>query len=208
MVEPLNEDMKISTLFIIAATAVLSSASATQKAESGLPPSGGVKNSALGALPFIQIPDASYDVRVLRMNLPVGRHRSFTGLDVGLIANIVDGTESGLAFAFGCNMAGDADGLVQLSMLFNNVDNPSAGIQLSCVNLAGDDYDGVQVGAVNMSGRLSGLQLGLYNWAEGAYGVQIGLLNVAGELRGMQLGLLNIASESSVPVLPILHLGF
>lgn len=176
--------------------------------DADLPPSGGVKNSAFGAWPFVQVPDETYDVNVLRMNIPIGKHRSFTGLDIGLLANVIDGRQSGVAFATVGNMAGRSEALLQIAAAFNYVDRPSSGFQFGCVNVTGDDYAGPQLGIVNLTGLIGGFQLGVYNQAERVDGVQIGVLNVAGELAGLQFGLLNIASASSVPVLPLLHIGY
>ena len=202
---------RVKTVLLIAACSCLAAfaetdCDAVMYAE--LPPSAGAKNSALGAWPFVQVPDENYDISVLRVNIPIGKHRSFTGLDIGLAANVVSGKASGFAFAPVCNMAGRGDALVQTAAVFNSVDYVSGGVQLSCANVAGDDYMGLQLGVVNLSGLIGGFQLGVYNQAERVGGVQFGLLNIAGELNGVQIGLLNIASESSVPVLPILHIGY
>ncbi len=176
--------------------------------DAGLPPSAGVKYTAFGAWPVVQVPGEGYDINLFRLNLPIGKHRSFTGLDIGLLANLVSGRSSGVAFTTVGNVVGRGEALVQFAAVFNSVEHVSSGVQFSCANVAGDDYFGLQLGPVNLSGLIGGLQLGVYNQAERVGGVQFGLVNVAGELNGVQFGLLNIASESSVPVLPILHIGY
>lgn len=188
------------------ATSVVSADDAVLDA--GLPPSAGEKNTAFGAWPIVQVPGEDYDIKLFRMSIPIGKHRSFTGLDIGLLANLVTGRSSGVAFTTVGNMVGRGEALVQFAAVFNSVENVSSGMQISCANVAGDDYMGFQLGPVNLSGLIGGLQLGIYNQAERVGGMQFGLVNVAGELNGVQFGLLNIASESSVPVLPILHIGY
>lgn len=173
-----------------------------------LPPSGGEKHSAFGAWPVVQIPGETYDIDVLRINLPFGKHRTVSGLDFGLLANMTIGRSSGLSFATIGTMAGRGAGLFQIAAVFNAVEVDSSGMQLALTNVAGADYAGVQIGLVNLSGGFEGLQLGVYNQSETASGLQFGLVNVTGELRGVQFGLLNVASASSVPVLPLLHFGY
>ena len=203
--------MRMKTfLLIVACGCLAASASSVDDVvlDADLPPSAGVKNSAFGAWPIVQVPGEDYDINVFRLNIPIGKHRSFAGLDFGVVANVVSGRASGFAFTTVGNMAGRGQALVQMAAVFNSVDHVSSGVQFSCVNVAGDDYMGIQLGPVNLSGLIGGLQLGIYNQAERVGGVQFGILNIAGELNGVQFGLLNIASESSVPVLPILHIGY
>lgn len=59
---------------------------------------------------------------------------------------------------------------------------PLLGFLFSGVNYAGADMRGVQIGAVNLAGKLSGLQLGLVNYAQRAEaGVQVGVVNLIAE---------------------------
>ena len=78
--------MRMKTfLLMIACGCLAASASSVDEAvlDAELPPSAGVKNSAFGAWPIVQVPGEDYDINVFRLNIPIGKHRSFAGLDFG-----------------------------------------------------------------------------------------------------------------------------
>jgi len=68
------------------------------------------------------------------------------------------------------------------------------------VNVVRGDFNGVQLGAVNLDHRRAqGLQVGLFNRAETMEGLQFGLVNMTRRLHGVQIGLVNIKQETTKP---------
>lgn len=160
---------------------------------------------AFGAYPVAEFPEASHDVAGLRLNLLAGRHRNVAGVDMGVLANICDGSFSGIEFAAVCNVVGDSAWSAQFATVCNYSSNYARGVQLALVNLSDEDFAGIQLGCCNFVGDFGGLQTGLFNSAESGVGVQFGLVNVSGGFTGVQLGLLNINLSSGVPVLPVMN---
>lgn len=163
---------------------------------------------AFGAYPIVELPGRDYDVTGFRLNLLAGRHRNVAGFDMGVFANICDGSCSGFEFAAVCNVVGDSAWSAQFSAICNYSSNYSKGFQFAVVNWSNEDFAGAQLGCFNFVGDFGGLQLGLLNSAESGGGVQFGLVNVSGEFTGVQFGLLNINLSSGVPVLPIVNVMF
>ena len=163
---------------------------------------------AFGAYPIVECPGRDYDVTGFRFNLFAGRHRNVAGFDVGVFANICDGSCSGFEFAAVCNVVGDSAWSAQFSAICNYSSNYSKGFQFAMVNWSNEDFAGVQLGCFNFVGDFGGLQMGVLNSAESGGGVQFGLVNVSGDFTGVQFGLLNINLSSGVPVLPIMNVMF
>lgn len=139
------------------------------------------------------------------------------GLQLALIANVVNGSMTGLQLAE-----------------VNYVRNHMRGVQLgaglvTALNLAGD-MTGAQINvgilAMNYSGNVHGAQINIglcgnhardvegaqvgltLNTARKLRGFQLGLINYAGELRGIQVGLLNLSREDTWSAYPLLHARF
>ena len=104
-----------------------------------------------------------------------------------------EGTVHGLALALPRSRHFDVVG-VQFGGI-NIADRRLAGLQLGAVNMAGR-VDGVQIGAVNAcDGLVRGVQLGAVNDTDDLRGLQIGAMNVTKHLsRGVQIGLVNFVS--------------
>ena len=107
----------------------------------------------------------------------------------GNIAAIVKGAQVGGA---GNNIALVLDGL-QVAGEMNSAYR-LRGFQCSAIVNSGSVLDGVQLSAINLSDTCCGLQVGVVNYAN--------------EMHGCQIGLCNIISSSSVPVLPVVNVGF
>lgn len=68
------------------------------------------------------------------------------------------------------------------------------------VNVVEGNFQGVQLGAVNLNRRRSkGLQIGFVNRARRVQGVQFGAVNMAHTLDGLQIGLVNLKSRTRKP---------
>ena len=76
------------------------------------------------------------------------------------------------------------------------------------VNYAETSFTGLQVGAVNIGGRVRALQVGAYNGADDMSGVQIGLINHARIMRGVQIGFINVIENNNLPFFPVINLFF
>ena len=107
--------------------------------------------------------------------LSIGLVNGSMGESAGLSFGLVNYAESyvGLQWSFvnftGQNMSGWQGG-------------PIFGLLLSAVNFTGGDMRGVQLGAVNLAGKLSGVQVGAVNYSQRAEsGLQVGVLNLIAE---------------------------
>lgn len=137
---------------------------------------------AIGLFPPLQFPSSDFEVTGLRLGI-VGKNRSMSGLDVGLLGNITDQAFTGIA----------------ISGLFN-------------YNKTSADIIGLQIaGVANINGidsALYGVQVGLFNKVNKVYGLQLGLINVAKELHGVQIGLINFNESGPFKASPIINASF
>ncbi len=171
---------------------------------------------AVGFIPPVQFPPSDFDVTGLRLSLLVGKHRTMTGIDVGLIGNVTDVEFAGLAISGGFNRSFGPTTIIglQLAGLANiNTQKTSVyGFQLAAVNsnTAESKIAGFQLGLVNLSQNttIGGVQVGVYNVAREVYGLQIGLVNRATNLHGLQIGLVNFHEQGVFAVCPIINFGF
>lgn len=78
----------------------------------------------------------------------------------------------------------------------------SAGLSLGLLANYADNYKGIQLAPVNVArGAVSGWQGGIVNFTEDRMaGLQIGVVNIAGRLTGLQLGLINYAATAKMGV--------
>ena len=69
---------------------------------------------------------------------------------------------------------------------------------------------GIAIGGMGQfSEKVAGLEIGsLFNYATEVVGVQIGVVNVTGKLEGIQIGAVNVATKGPIPVLPGLNVGW
>jgi hypothetical protein len=76
------------------------------------------------------------------------------------------------------------------------------------VNYVEKNFTGLQVGAVNIGGRVKALQVGLFNEADDMSGLQIGLINHTRMMRGVQVGFINVIENNDLSFLPIVNFFF
>ncbi len=146
----------------------------------GFPPAPYVATSpfALSFAPKFEVPDESWDVAVLRINLLVGSHRAVCALDVGTLGNFADYKMNGIGVAGLFNSVGESDGAIHVAGLFNFAAFDFAGCQISGLYSCTEGSQfGLQVGAANYAGCLTGVQIGVFNYAETLHGIQIGAFN-------------------------------
>ena len=155
---------------------------------------GGTYYMSMGILPVshMEFPGPDADVRILRLNLTAGRHKSMFGLDVGTVGNWTSGDSGGIAMA----------------ACYNVSRRKCFGMQLSCVNFTEDAHCGAQTGICNLTWGIRGVQLGLVNVTSDGAGTQIGLYNVAEQFSGVQLGLVNMNMASPMMMMPFLNVWF
>jgi len=80
--------------------------------------------------------------------------------------------------------------------VFNLLEGPLVGAQLSGVFNRASSVAGAQVGLVNISGEVRGTQVGLVNVAAGEVrGTQVGLVNIARQVHGLPIGLVNVSEK-------------
>ena len=176
---------------------------------------GGARAALAEEFPFsvavfhpLQLPNETFDVGVMRLNLIYGESCTVHFIDLGLV-NKTTVDQGG--FQFG---------------LVNMVDGYFHGWQEGFVNIVGGDFTGYQDGVVNSvhgnftgwqdgmvnitGGDLKGLQTGIWNQVStAATGLQIGIVNIAGGLSGFQIGVLNFnMSKDPLGFFPIVNLSF
>ena len=93
------------------------------------------------------VPNHSWDVTGVRLNLGWGAYRDTAAFDFGVFS-----------------ASRSASGLF-VNVFGNYTASGAAGWQTGLVNVVGDQMRGLQVGLVNYAERLSGVQIGLLNFA-------------------------------------------
>jgi len=185
----------------------------------------GCSSFAVGIVPGVSFPEEDWDVLLLRMNLLAGRHRSVSFVDLGLVANEVDGQSLGLQLSGVWNRNLGSPGQFQIAGAANLCDGEFYGWQCAgLVSLARSDFEGwqcagllnfaeggaegLQTGLVNAAERLDGVQIGVANYARSGSGVQIGVFNWAQSFTGVQIGAGNIIVNAPIPFLPLVNASF
>ena len=150
---------------------------------------------ALSFAPKFEAPDESWDVILFRLNVLVGSHRAVYALDIGGLGNFADYKMDGIGVAGLFNSVGESDGAFLVAGLFNFVAFDFSGCQISGFYSATEGtHCGLQVGAVNYSGKLVGVQIGVVNYAE--------------RLEGVQIGLINGSKTAPLSFMPVMNIGF
>lgn len=120
------------------------------------------------------------------------------GFQIGLGANVVDGTASGVQLAGALNhVSGDVTG-AQLALGANIAQGTVRGLQDSFLFNRAGDLHGLQLAAVNVAGDVDGVQLGLVNVARRVRGAAIGLVNIADDIDGLPLAPFSVTSTGGV----------
>ena len=143
----------------------------------------------------LQLPDSTYNINGLALDVIYGEHHNMNGLDVGLVSfntgNVKALQIKGLASWTDFSVYG-----WQMSGLANVAMGNAYGLQLSSlVNYNRGEFAGVQIAAANCNGALYGFQTGVFNYNKGACrALQFGLVNSdVNDYRGWSLGALNYA---------------
>ncbi|MEI6438489.1 MAG: hypothetical protein WCO69_07055 [Candidatus Omnitrophota bacterium] len=138
----------------------------------------------------LQLPNETFDVGIMRINLFYGVNETVHFIDLGVInktrvdqggfqfglANMVDGYFHGWQVGALNIVGGDCRGLQE--GVFNSVHGDFTGWQAGAVNITGGNYTGLQTGVWNEVGtKMSGFQIGVVNFAGRLGGFQIGVLN-------------------------------
>lgn len=150
---------------------------------------------ALSFAPKLEVPDESWDVVLLRLNVLVGSHRAVYALDIGGLGNFADYKMDGIGVAGLFNSVGESDGAFLVAGLFNFTAFDFSGCQISGFYSATEGtHCGLQIGAANYSGKLVGVQIGVVNYAE--------------RLEGVQIGLVNGSNTAPLSFMPVMNIGF
>ena len=108
------------------------------------------------------------------------RDTEVTGASIG-VWNENPSPKFNWQFGFVNGATGDSTGVQWFIFLptFYNYAEIYTGAQIGVVNYTCEEFVGLQMGFVNISGQLTGLQLGFVNYAKTAQnGLQIGLVNI------------------------------
>jgi hypothetical protein len=123
---------------------------------------------------------------------------SLKGLQIGLAANVVDGTGTGVQLASALNhVTGDVLG-AQLALGANIAQGAVRGMQGSSLFNRAGELKGLQLAAVNVAGDVDGVQLGLINVARRVRGTAIGLVNIADDIDGLPLAPFSVTRTGGV----------
>ena len=119
-----------------------------------------------------------------------------TPVKLSLVPNVcvpAANTVHGLDFGIIGTQSKEVQG-VQLSWIYNKVDNKMVGVQSSLVDLAGN---------------VTGVQWGFVNSADSVNGAQLGFVNITGTLNGIQIGLVNMIKKGApLPFMVIANANF
>lgn len=131
------------------------------------------------------------------------------GLHIAGLFNHDGGLFRGLQLAL-LNSAKDLSG-VQLSVTANVTTGRTVGLQIGPANYnsyGSGEFEGLQLGAINVAGVARGFQFGVVNTARQVRGLQFGLINVCRKLYGAQIGLLNLHLDNRLmPAMIIMNIG-
>lgn len=164
---------------------------------------------AIAFAPRFEFPDESWDVVMLRLDILVGRHRNFHGLDIGGLGNFTVGEMGGIGVAGLFNDCGSSKAAILVAGAVNHSSWKFSGGQVSGLfSWTEGLHSGLQVAPVNKAGRLDGVQIGALNMAGPGTGLQIGVINVAERLSGFQIGAININRDSTMPFMPVINFAF
>lgn len=164
---------------------------------------------AIAFAPRFEFPDESWDVVMLRLDILVGRHRNFHGLDIGGLGNFTVGEMGGIGVAGLFNDCGSSKAAILVAGAVNHSSWNFSGGQVSGLfSWTEGLHSGLQVAPVNKAGRLDGVQIGALNMAGPGTGLQIGVINVAERLSGFQIGAININRDSTMPFMPVINFAF
>lgn len=164
---------------------------------------------AIAFAPRFEFPDESWDVVMLRLDILVGRHRNFYGLDIGGLGNFTTGEMGGIGVAGLFNDCGSSKAAILVAGAINHASWNFSGGQVSGLfSWTEGLHSGVQIAPVNRAGRLEGVQIGAVNLSGPGTGLQIGVVNVAERLSGFQIGVLNFNRDSRLAFMPVLNCAF
>lgn len=144
----------------------------------------------------LQVPTSDFDVGGLRINAIYGECQHFDGLDISTVG-YARGHANGLQLALLANVV-DGDGMGLQAGAVNYVKGSYDGLQIGAVNYA----------VANAQSKAQALQIGFYNGSDYIKGMQIGVINVAREMIGVQLGVVNVIQNKDVSFLPIINCYF
>ena len=126
----------------------------------------------------IQVYPENNSISGIRLNFILGKNKSMTGFDWGIVNQVGSGGVVGVQWGFANISSGNV-----------------VGWQSGLFNLDEKDVKGFQWGWYNTGAHVNGFQLGLVNSAQSLYGVQIGLINF-------------IKTGGQFPVFPIVNWSF
>jgi hypothetical protein len=144
----------------------------------------------------LQVPSSNFDVGGLRINAIYGECQNFDGFDISTVGR-ARGHGNGLQVALLANIV-DGDGLGLQIAPVNYVSGSYDGWQIGAVNY----------GAANPQSTAQALQIGFFNGSDFIKGCQIGVINIAREMIGFQIGVVNVIQNKEVPFLPIINCYF
>jgi hypothetical protein len=144
----------------------------------------------------LQVPSADWDVAGLRINLIYGECVNFDGLDISVVGR-AKGHANGIQLALLANVVDGSSMSLQIAPV-NVVQGSYAGLQIGAVNYA-SSLPGAEAQT---------WQIGIYNGSDYIKGFQLGVINYAGAMYGVQIGLVNIIQNKDIAFLPIINAAF
>lgn len=118
-----------------------------------------------------------------------------TGTQLAGLATFNGGPLTGAQIGGGVSIAGSQITGVQLAGGISYAQDVEGAQIASLVNVAPDGVNGVQLGDVNIAGKVEGAQIGLINVGGDVEGLQFGLVNVARSVKGASVGLVTYSKE-------------
>ena len=153
-------------------------------------------------VPGAQVPDDP-SVNGMRLSLLYGKTKSVSGLDVGIPSFSETENSSGFAAIFGIHtISGKSSGLQ--GSLININSGTATGVNAAFINIMNEVVGGMNVGFLNVTQGNSNNELSGLAISDSA-NLQIGFVNVTGKLKGAQIGFLNFAENGFLPFFPFFN---
>jgi len=152
--------------------------------------------------PNLRAPDDA-SVDGVRLSVIHGKNENVRGFDLGVLSLSETSNLSGFSAVFGVGKVnGDMNGCA--ASLVNVHSGSDDGVNAAFVNRVNDLKHGVNVGFVNVADGYTQVDVGGLNVSD-ASSVQLGFLNVTGRITGIQLGFLNVAENGFLPIFPFFN---
>ena len=153
--------------------------------------------------PGVQVPEAP-NVSGFRLALFYADNQKVNGFDLGIASFSKSVNSSGFSMIWGIGqVTGNSSGLA--SSFVNLHEGEDTGMNAAFINSVQTMKSGVNLGFVNVTDGYSNADISGIGIAKRAK-IQIGFVNIAGKIEGVQIGFLNFAENGMFPFFPFFNM--